>query len=182
MTDRSALEQGDLARLLRAAGSAYDPEAVRALIAGVLGAPAEVGSSWHALVADPVTPELAAALDALRAAIAAQYHDGLLPLDFMNLPRAERLVRLRQELSARGLDGFIVPRSDEHQGEYVPPRGQRLAWLTGFTGSAGVAVVLRERAAVFVDGRYTLQAAQQVDASLYEIRHLVDEPPARWLG
>jgi Xaa-Pro aminopeptidase len=182
MTDQSSPEQGELARLLRAAGSAYDPEGVRALIAGVLGAPPEVGSSWYALVADRVTPELAHPLDALRAAIAAQYHDGLSPAAFTNLPRAERLVRLRQELAVHGLDGFVVPRSDEHQGEYVPPRGQRLAWLTGFTGSAGVAVVLRERAAVFVDGRYTLQAAQQVDASLYDICHLVDEPPARWLG
>ncbi|HEY1261003.1 MAG TPA: aminopeptidase P family protein, partial [Stellaceae bacterium] len=76
---------------------------------------------------------------------------------------------------------FVVPRSDEHQGEYVPPRGQRLAWLTGFTGSAGVAIVLRDKAAIFVDGRYTLQAAQQVDAAAFDIRHLVDEPPARWL-
>ena len=65
-----------------------------------------------------------------------------------------------EELAARGLDGFIVPRADEHQGEYVPPRGQRLAWLTGFTGSAGLAIVLRDRAALFVDGRYTLQAAR----------------------
>ena len=75
-----------------------------------------------------------------------------------------------------------MPRSDEHQGEYVPPRGQRLAWLTGFTGSAGLAVVLRERAALFVDGRYTLQAAQQVDGDLFEIHHLIDEPPAHWIG
>src|SRR5579883_2862942 len=90
--------------------------------------------------------------------------------------------RLREALAARGLDGFIVPRADEHQGEYVPPCGQRLAWLTGFTGSAGLAVVLRERAALFVDGRYTLQAAAQIDRDLFEIRHLVDEPPAQWIA
>ena len=69
--------------------------------------------------------------------------------DFVRQPRAERLARLRTELASRGLDGFIVPRADEHQGEYVPPRGQRLAWLTGFTGSAGLAIVLaRPRSAV----------------------------------
>ncbi len=178
----SALDRGELARLLREARSAYDPEAVEALIAGVLGAPAEIGASWHMLVADPVTPALAEALEALRAQMAAGYHDGLARADFALLPRAERLARLRRELTARGLDGFVVPRSDEHQGEYVPPRGQRLAWLTGFTGSAGLAVVLRDRAALFVDGRYTLQAAQQVDGDLFEIHHLIDEPPAHWIG
>src|SRR5205807_1748772 len=80
------------------------------------------------------------------------------------------------------IDGFIVPRADEYQGEYVPPAGQRLAWLTGFTGSAGLAIVLRDRAALFVDGRYTLQAAAQVETALFEIRHLVDEPAWRRLA
>src|SRR5271169_1995602 len=178
----STLDRGELARLLREARSAYDPEAVEALIAGVLGAPAEIGASWHRLVADPVTPALAAALDALHAQMAAGYRDGLASADFTRLPRGERLARLRRELMTRALDGFVVPRSDEHQGEYVPPRGQRLAWLTGFTGSAGLAVVLRDRAALFVDGRYTLQAAQQVDGDLFEIHHLIDEPPAYWIG
>src|SRR5271163_1132377 len=178
----SAPNRDDLARLLREARSAYDPQGVRALIAGVLGAPAEIGSSWHILAADPVTPALAEALDALRAQLAAGYHDGLARADFALLSRAERLARLRHELTARRLDGFVVPRSDEHQGEYVPPRGQRLAWLTGFTGSAGLAVVLHGRAALFVDGRYTLQAAQQVDGDLFEIHHLIDEPPAHWIG
>src|SRR5581483_6887807 len=78
----------------------------------------------------------------------------------------------------RGVAGFIVPRADEYQGEYVPRRGQRLAWLTGFTGSAGMAVVLADRAALFVDGRYTLQAAAQADTALFELHHLVDDP---WL-
>ena len=106
---------------------------------------------------------LAEALEALRACLAEDYRDGLAAEDFARLPRAARLDRLREELAAQGLDGFIVPRADEHQGEYVPPCGQRLAWLTGFTGSAGMAIVLRDRAALFVDGRYTLQAAAQVD-------------------
>ena len=172
----------ELARLLKEAGSAYDPDGVEALIEGVLAAPAEVAKSWHVLVADPMPPALARELEALRKAMASVYHDGLAAEDFNRLPRPERLGLLRQELAARGLDGFIVPRSDEHQGEYVPPRGQRLAWLTGFTGSAGVAVVLRDRAALFVDGRYTLQAAIQVDTGLFEIRHLIEEPPARWIS
>ncbi len=175
-------DRGELAALLREAHSSYDLAEVEALIAGVLGAPAEIGTSWHRLVADPVPPTLAQALEALRREMAAGYRDGLAHADFELLPRLERLVRLRSELSSRGLDGFVVPRSDEHQGEYVPPRGQRLAWLTGFTGSAGLAVVLRERAALFVDGRYTLQAAQQVDRDRFEIHHLVEEPPAGWIG
>lgn len=95
---------------------------------------------------------------------------------------AARLRALRAELAKRGLSGFIVPRSDEHQGEYVPPRAERLAWLTAFTGSAGAAVVLAEKAAVFVDGRYTLQAADEVDRSLYAIEHLVESPPRKWIA
>src|SRR5215467_14055754 len=85
---------------------------------------------------------------------------------------APRLTALRGKLAALGFDGFLVPRADEHQGEYVPASAERLAWLTGFTGSAGLAVVLKDRAALFVDGRYTLQAAAQVATGLFEIRHL----------
>jgi Xaa-Pro aminopeptidase len=92
------------------------------------------------------------------------------------------LTLLRNELASLRLDAFIVPRADEHQGEYVPPSAMRLAWLTGFTGSAGAAVAMRERAAVFVDGRYTLQVKAEVDSKLFEIRHLIEEPPHRWLA
>ena len=175
-------DRGELGRLLREAGSALDAQGVEALIEGVLAAPAEVGTSWHMLVADPMTPALAAALERLRAAKVMQYRNGLSAGDFERLPRAARLDHLRQELAAQRLDGFIVPRADEHQGEYVPSRGQRLAWLTGFTGSAGLAIALRDRAALFVDGRYTLQAAAQVDTRLFEIHHLIDEPPTSWIG
>src|SRR5215470_7566122 len=173
-------DRGELARLLKESGSIFDPEGVAALITGVLAAPAAVGASWHTLVADPMTPELARQLAALKTAMAAHYHDGRARADFDPLSRPLRLERLREELAERGLDGFIVPRADEHQGEYVPPRGQRLAWLTGFTGSAGLAIVLRDRAALFVDGRYTLQAGAQVDTGLFEIHHLIEEPPAEW--
>jgi len=92
-----------------------------------------------------------------------------------------RVAALRTELARRGLTGFVVPRADRHQNEYVPPSEERLEWLTGFTGSAGVAVVLMERAALFVDGRYTLQAREQVDTSLFEIAHLIETPPDQWL-
>ncbi|RVD53035.1 aminopeptidase P family protein [Mesorhizobium sp. M8A.F.Ca.ET.023.02.2.1] len=88
---------------------------------------------------------------------------------------------LRQWLSDNGLDGFIVPRADEHQGEYVADRSARLKWLTGFSGSAGVAIVLRDRAFVFVDGRYTLQVRGEVDLGIFSIESLVDNPPAVWL-
>src|ERR1700704_1941967 len=94
---------------------------------------------------------------------------------------APRVKALRTELAHRGLPGFIVPRADRHQNEYVPAADERLAWLTGFTGSAGPPAVLSERAALFVDGRYTLQVRQQVDTALFAIEHLVEMPPHQWL-
>ncbi len=94
---------------------------------------------------------------------------------------AERLQLMRAVLAEQGLDGFLVPRADEHLGEYVPPSAERLAWLTGFTGSAGLAIVLRDRAAVFTDGRYVLQLAEQTDPALWERRHITEQPPAAWL-
>jgi Xaa-Pro aminopeptidase len=94
---------------------------------------------------------------------------------------APRIDALRAELSRRGLSGFIVPRADRHQNEFLPPSEERLAWLTGFTGSAGVAIILRDRATLFVDGRYTLQARKQVDPSLFAIEHLTETPVERWL-
>ena len=94
---------------------------------------------------------------------------------------APRVAALRTELARRGLTGFIVPRSDRHQNEYVPACEQRLAWLTGFTGSAGIGIVLMERAILFVDGRYTLQAHEQADTSLFAIEHLIETPPHRWI-
>ncbi len=89
---------------------------------------------------------------------------------------------LRAELDRRGLDGFAVPHADEYQSEYVPPCSERLAWLTGFTGSAGAAVILRDRAAFFTDGRYTLQAKAQVDGRAFELLHLVELPASTWIA
>lgn len=93
----------------------------------------------------------------------------------------QHLTALRAELKSRGLDGFVLPRADAHQNEYVAPSEERLAWLTGFTGSAGFAAVLPSHAVLFVDGRYTLQAKEQIDPSVIAIEHLVDNPPDQWL-
>ncbi|BBO03673.1 MULTISPECIES: aminopeptidase P family protein [Bradyrhizobium] len=93
-----------------------------------------------------------------------------------------RLAALREELARRKLTGFVIPRADQQQNEYVPPSEERLAWLTGFTGSAGLAVALTQEAALFVDGRYTLQAAKQVDAKAWAVESLIDPPPESWVS
>jgi Xaa-Pro aminopeptidase len=92
-----------------------------------------------------------------------------------------RLAALRAELIRRGLAGLVVPHADRYQNEYLPPSEERLAWLTGFTGSAGIAFVLLDRAVLFVDGRYTEQARTQVDAELFGVEHLQDTPAESWL-
>lgn len=92
-----------------------------------------------------------------------------------------RLADLRREMTSAGLEGFLIPRSDAHQGENVPERDERLAWLTGFTGSAGIAIALKDKAAVFVDGRYTLQVKDQVDGTAFERLHSLDCTPDAWL-
>ncbi|MBV9429315.1 MAG: aminopeptidase P family protein [Bradyrhizobiaceae bacterium] len=94
---------------------------------------------------------------------------------------AARVAALRAELKRRGLDGLIVPHADRQQNEYLPASEERLAWLTGFSGSAGVAVVLADRGVLFVDGRYLLQAREQVDAALFVIEHLIERPPETWI-
>ncbi|WP_377296208.1 aminopeptidase P family protein [Rhizobium sp. SGZ-381] len=93
-----------------------------------------------------------------------------------------RVKALRERFDALGIDGFLVPRADEYQGEYVPASAERLSWLTGFTGSAGMALILRSQAIVFVDGRYTTQLVQQVDAATFTPGDLVGEPPHSWIA
>src|SRR5688572_25218023 len=93
-----------------------------------------------------------------------------------------RLDALRKELARQGLDGFVIPISDEHLSEYVGSYAQRLAWLTGFGGSAGTAAVLSDKAAMFVDGRYTLQVRDQVDARLYEYKSVPQDSIGAWLA
>ena len=94
----------------------------------------------------------------------------------------ERVKALQRELKSRKLKGFLVPHSDEHQDEFLAPPAERLAWLTGFTGSAGVAIVLEKAAALFVDGRYTLQARAQTDATLFEVLQTPDAKASSWIA
>src|ERR1700761_6451537 len=93
-----------------------------------------------------------------------------------------RLKALREELARRKLNGFVVPRADQQQNEYVPPSEERLAWLTGFTGSGGQGNLVTRGAAPVGDCRYTLQAAKQVDRKAWHIEPLVDPPPEHWLA
>ena len=175
MTEKTATT-GTLAQALAEAGIETPIHEVDALVRGVAAAAVQ-DRDWLRLIHSEADAgaAIAESFEALRRTYS-EAPDGI------DTPQQEsRLAALRAELARRGLDGFVVPLSDEHQGEYIARRSQRLAWLTGFTGSAGMAVVLAERAALFVDGRYTLQAAAQVDDSLYEHRHITEEPADAWL-
>ena len=94
----------------------------------------------------------------------------------------ERVAALRRELKSRKLKGFLVPHSDEHQDEFLPPSAERLRWLTGFTGSAGAAIVLENAAVLFVDGRYPLQARAQTDISVFEVLQTPEAKASKWLA
>ncbi|GIU32077.1 aminopeptidase P family protein [Shewanella sp. MBTL60-007] len=94
---------------------------------------------------------------------------------------AARLGAIRTEMAKSNLDAFIIPRADEYLGEYVPEHNERMLWASGFTGSAGMIIVLKDSAAIFVDGRYTVQVRQQVDAALFDYLSLHDTPQAQWL-
>jgi Xaa-Pro aminopeptidase len=150
---------------------------IEQLLKGSVAAPdGERQDDWIALVAPAADAETRRRLSAARASWAAGVKRQARP------PISVRIAALRNELARRGLDGFLVPRADEHQGEYVPKRAERLAWISNFTGSAGLAIVLKDKAAIFVDGRYTIQVREQVDATLFEIRHLINEPPEAWIA
>ena len=95
---------------------------------------------------------------------------------------ATRLATVRAAMREERIDALVVPHADEYLGEYLPERNQRLRWLSGFDGSAGLAIVLADAAAIFVDGRYTVQVRQQVPSELFEYHHLLDEPPVAWLA
>ena len=161
---------------LAGAGVTASIDDVLDLIDGVAAAPpGHDPEAWLALVAHPLPPPLKTRLMArLHEARAAQAPT---PPD----PEG-RLALLRTQLRRRRLAGVLVPRGDEHQGEYVPGYSERLAWLTGFSGSAGLAIVLVDRAAMFIDGRYTVQVRQQVPEALFEFHHIMDSPPARWIA
>ncbi len=170
----------ELARLLARTRSGKSVAAVRDLLNGVIAAPPSwQPEAWIELVEPDAEGDLKAQLLALKEAMAAAHEDGL---DAGPPAPVWRLHALREELDRLGVDGFLIPRADQHQGEYVAARSNRLLWLTGFSGSAGLAVVLRDKAAVFVDGRYTLQAVDEVNGGLFERRHLIDEPASDWVA
>ncbi|MDP2698611.1 aminopeptidase P family protein [Thalassospira sp.] len=169
--------EAHLAGLLKRDRVNRDVTGVIDLIDGILAsADGTSRTDWFDLLGTDVSDELKVELLAARAERAPSFWQAK---DHFNAQ--DRLSRLRAYLAAKGIEGFVIPRADEHQGEYVPARAERLAWLTGFTGSAGAAVVMQNAAAIFVDGRYTIQVRQQVDRDLYEYRHLVDEPPVGWI-
>jgi Xaa-Pro aminopeptidase len=168
----------DVLHLLRQRGRHVEPAALDSLMRGVAAAPEGLaGPEWIELVAPGADAELARALSAWRSEIA-DAADGL----GASPAPVSRLTALRAELTRRGLDGFVVPRADEHQGEYVPRHSQRLAWLTGFGGSAGLAIVLADRAAIFVDGRYTLAVRAQVDTSAFTPLQVPEQSPETWIA
>ena len=164
MAIAATTDEARLNTLLRAAGSPYDASALEPLLAGIAAA-APRDEGWMRLIAPAPIDELKEALRGLyrHATEASEGRDS-------GGDSGARLAALRAELARRGLDGFLVPLADEHQGEYIPGSARRLAWLTGFSGSAGLAAVLMDKAAIFVDGRYTLQAERQVDGALYEFK------------
>ena len=173
------LADESLDRLLTEAGCDLNSAEVEDLLAGIVAAPpSHDPHAWLDLVCPAAGAELVSRLQALAERMRAAMETALAD----EPDAAARLAALRGELGRCGLDGFVVPRADEHQGEFVAPRAERLAWLTGFTGSAGLAVVLADRAAIFVDGRYTLQVRQQVDVSLFETHHLIEQPATDWIA
>jgi Xaa-Pro aminopeptidase len=94
----------------------------------------------------------------------------------------QKLHTIRQHMANQNLDAFIVPRADEYLGEYVPDHNQRLLFCSDFTGSAGTVIILKDRAAIFTDGRYTIQVKQQVNEEFFEFYHLIDTPHINWLS
>ncbi len=99
----------------------------------------------------------------------------------MHPQTSQRVEQLRTWLAQQDFDALIIPHEDEFLGEYIPEHNERLHWVTGFTGSAGAAVITKEKAAIFVDGRYTVQVRKQVPADVFEYRHLHEEPLLEWI-
>jgi Xaa-Pro aminopeptidase len=171
------LGDAHLAALLKNDGIEKDIASVVDLVDGVLAAAdGATRTDWLDLIGPHLAADTQQALLALRDDRKGAFCNAA---DGFNAKT--RIDQLRQYLAAKGIDGFIVPRADEYQGENVPARAERLAWLTGFTGSAGAAVVMHDCAAIFVDGRYTIQVRQQVNRDIYEYRHLVNEPAVGWI-
>lgn len=187
--DHSRLSSID--SLLQQAGVRVGQGFLENLLPGIVAAPeAEQSDRWLSLIdpllcdpdhqGNPAIREARQALLDVRQQLADLAGDGLEGASAQTM--AGRLKDLRSLLREKGLRGFLVPRADEHQGEYVARHACRLAWMTGFTGSAGLAAILDDRACLFVDGRYTLQVREEVDGEAFTFRHLIDEPASDWLA
>lgn len=179
MTDRRQSDR-DLDRFLRETGARVDLVGAREILRGSLASDAaEDEAAWLSLIAPKAEDALMEDLRELRERIKDSITD-----DGLERRRTDpaRIKALRDELDRRGLDGFIVPKADEYQGEFIPRRAERLQWLTGFSGSAGSACVLSgDKAAMFVDGRYTLQVKSEVSAKLFERIPVAEQTLAEWL-
>ena len=135
----------------------------------------QTDTSWMSMVLHPMPPKLGKKLSAMRK------NRFLSSIKNTTASSEERLVSLRNMMEKQNLQGYLIPRADEYQSEYLPKSSQRLAWLTGFDGSAGFAIVLKQRAAIFPDGRYTLQIRDQVDEKHFEIYNTAEMLPLDWL-
>ena len=168
-------QAADLTARLARGGISLDADALLDLVDGVNASALEPhDQGWMALIGQDLDEALQDGLAALRTSRQTMQAGA-------EIGSERRLRALRTVLAEAGVDGLVLPRADEHQGEFLPRCAERLAWLTGFTGSAGIVVILPDKAAVFTDGRYTLQVRQQVDLSLYHTRHIHDESPADWI-
>ncbi|MFP6718355.1 MAG: aminopeptidase P family N-terminal domain-containing protein, partial [Alphaproteobacteria bacterium] len=169
------MDQPTLTKLLKAEGIAMSATELHTLAQGAAAAPPGLNPDrWMNLVTPAPTLRLKTVLRDLM--------QGITSASTSSESAVSRLIALRKALVDANIDGFIVPRADEHQGEYVPSCAQRLSWLTGFTGSAGTVAVLDDRAALFVDGRYTLQAEMEVDQELYQVVSIADTSMDDWLA
>lgn len=179
MTDRRKFDR-KLDQDLHETGARADLVGAREIFRGLAATPvADDERAWRTLIAPHAAPELIEDLRDLRKRVLAS-----IPDDGLGRSRTDpdRIAALRKELKRRDLDGFIVPKADEHQGEFVARRSERLQWLTGFSGSAGSAIIMRRKdAAVFIDGRYTLQVKKQVDGRLFEYIHTAERSQIDWL-
>ena len=167
-----------LAKLLKAAGETRPLDEIKSVLKGIIAAPEDIAAPGLWLSLFKTDKNAAEQLTALKNELAAE----------KPAPQQDKLAALRDEMKKRNIEGFYIPRADEFHGEYVPARSERLAWATGFTGSAGVAVVLKDKAGFFTDGRYTLAARKQVDKKDFDICSTSDDQdptptmsPVEWI-
>ena len=168
------MSQSKLSQLLKQSGIKQDETEILDLVRGAAAAPTGFHrKGWLKMLGTQLKPELEQKLEELRV----KFHKPLLD----SAQSQSKLSQLRGSLAKENLDGILVPRTDEHQSEYVSAYAQRLGWLTGFTGSAGTALVMKEQALIFVDGRYTLQAREQVDEDTFEVIELAKISLNEWI-